>query len=268
MRLSAVNPRSGSIMCNDQNVERAARLLIQADFATALTGAGISTPSGIPDFRSLGSGLWEFVDPFQVATIYAFRQHPREFYNWVRPFVHTVLNAEPNPAHFALAELGKLGIVEAVITQNIDGLHQRADSERVYEMHGHLRRATCIRCYVSVAAGPLVQAFIEYGKIPRCDECDGVMKPDIILYGEQLPARVVVAAQQAARRSDVMVVAGTSLEVAPACDIPLLTKKRGGKLIFINLGPTHLDHLADVVIRANVADALPRLVDAVRALST
>jgi len=219
-------------MSIDENVERAAGLLMQANFATALTGAGISTPSGIPDFRSLGSGLWEFTDPFQVATIYAFRQQPQAFYKWVRPLVRTVVNAEPNPAHYALAELGKMGIVGAVITQNIDGLHQRAESEAVYEIHGHLRQATCIRCYASVAAGPLVQAFIEHGEIPRCDACDGVMKPDIILLGEQLPARVVVAAQQAARRSDVMIVAGTSLEVVTRYINCMLKKRNAIRPVF------------------------------------
>jgi NAD-dependent deacetylase len=254
-------------MSYDQEIERAAELLVNARFGTALTGAGISTPSGIPDFRSLGSGLWQFANPFEVASIYAFRQQPERFYDWVRPLVQLVVNAEPNPAHHALSELGRMGIVEAVITQNIDGLHQRAQSDCVYEIHGHLRRATCIRCYASVPSGKFVQAFIEEGRIPRCEACGGVIKPDIILLGEQLPAKVVAAARQAARTSDVMIVAGTSLEVVPAGDLPLLPKARGGKLIFVNVGPTHLDDLADVTIRADVAEALPRLVDAVRALS-
>jgi NAD-dependent deacetylase len=255
-------------MSYERELERAAELLVNARFCTALTGAGISTPSGIPDFRSLGSGLWEFANPFEVASIYAFRQHPQAFYDWVRPLVKLVVNAEPNPAHQALSELGKMGIVEAVITQNIDGLHQRAQSDHVYEIHGHFRRATCIRCYTSVPSGKLVQAFIEDGEIPRCEVCGGVMKPDIILMGEQLPARVVAAARQASRNSDVMIIAGTSLEVAPASDIPLFPKEHGGKLVFVNLGRTHLDHLADVMIRADVAKALPKLVEAVRALST
>lgn len=255
----------GRIMQMDDEIGRAARILRQASYATALTGAGISTPSGIPDFRSLGSGLWELVDPLEVATIYAFRQCPEAFYEWVRPLVHLVVTAEPNPAHFALAELGELGIVKEIITQNIDGLHQRARSKTVIEVHGHLRQATCIRCYAAIPAEPLIHAFMESGDIPRCKECDGIMKPDVILVGEQLPAHSLIAAQQAARKSDVMIVAGSSLEAAPAGDIPLLTKQRGGKLLFVNLGPTHLDKMADVIIRADVVDALPRLVRAVRA---
>jgi NAD-dependent deacetylase len=248
----------------EAKIEQAAQILIHMHAVTALTGAGISTPSGIPDFRSTGSGLWEFVDPFKVATIFAFRQDPQAFYDWVRPLVDTILNAQPNPAHYALADLGKMGVVKAIVTQNIDGLHQRAGSQVVYEVHGNLRHATCIRCYASVPAEPMIHAFMQDGQIPRCAKCGGVMKPDVILYGEQLPARVLIAAQQAARASDAMIVAGSSLEAAPAGDLPLLTKANGGKLIFVNLGPTHLDEMADVVIRADVAKALPLLVQALR----
>jgi len=248
----------------EAKIEQAAQVLIHMREVTALTGAGISTPSGIPDFRSPGSGLWEFVDPFNVATIFAFRQDPQAFYDWVRPLVDTILNAEPNPAHYALADLGKMGVLKAIVTQNIDGLHQRAQSRLVYEVHGNLRQATCIRCYASAPAESLIQAFMQSGQIPRCAGCGGVMKPDVILFGEQLPARIFIAAQQAARECEAMVVAGSSLEVAPAGDLPLLTKANGGKLIFVNLSPTHLDEMADVVIRADVAKALPLLVQAVR----
>jgi len=247
-----------------EKIEQAASILRQACHVTALTGAGISTPSGIPDFRSPGCGIWEFADPFKVASIFSFSQNPRAFYAWVRPLVHTILNAKSNPAHFALAQLEEMGLLKAIITQNIDGLHQRANSRVVHEVHGHLRQATCIRCYATVAAEPLICAFMETGEIPRCAKCNGVMKPDIVLVGEQLPARVLIAAQKAARKSDVMIVAGSSLQVVPAGDMPILTKARGGKLIFINLGATCLDDVADVVIHADVVDALPRLVEALR----
>jgi NAD-dependent deacetylase len=250
----------------DDVIIQAARILAGATYVTVLTGAGISTPSGIPDFRSLGSGLWEQVDPFQVATIYAFRQHPEAFFDWVRPLVSLVMNAAPNPAHLALADMEEMGIVREIITQNIDGLHQRAESKTVIEVHGHLRRATCIRCYAKTSAEPLIQAFMECGEIPHCQECNGVLKPDVILYGEQLPAHAIIAAREAARKSDVMIVAGSSLEAAPAGDLPLLTKQGGGKLIFVNLGPTHLDEMADVIIREDVVDALPGLARAIRAV--
>jgi NAD-dependent deacetylase len=245
-------------------IEQAVALLEQADYVSALTGAGISTPSGIPDFRSAGSGLWECADPFEVATIYAFRRSPRVFYDWVRPLARAILYAEPNPAHLALADLERIGVLRAIITQNIDGLHQRASSTVVHELHGHLRQATCIHCYATTPAASLLRAFVESGEIPRCERCDGVMKPDIILYGEQLPVKPLLAAQRVARKSDVMIVVGSSLEVAPAGDLPLLTKRGSGKLIFVNLGPTHLDDIADVVIRQDVAQSLPRLVEALR----
>jgi NAD-dependent deacetylase len=250
----------------DEGIEQAAKILKRANYATALTGAGISTPSGIPDFRSRGSGLWDLVDPLEVATIFAFRQRPQAFYDWIRPLVRLAAKAEPNRAHFALAELEEMGVLREVITQNVDGLQQRARSKKVIEVHGHLRQATCIRCYVTVPAESLIQAFLQTGDIPRCGECNGVMKPNVILVGEQLPAGALIAAQQAARKSDVMIVAGSSLEAAPAGDIPVLTKQHRGKLVFINLGPTHLDEMADVMIRADVVDALPRLVEAVRAV--
>jgi NAD-dependent deacetylase len=236
-------------MSPDEALEQAARVLTQARYVTALTGAGVSTPSGIPDFRSLGSGLWESVDPFEVATIYSFRRRQEAFYSWVRPLVHLVVNAAPNAAHFALAELGKLGLLNEIITQNIDGLHQRADSKVVYEVHGNLRQATCIRCYNAVPAGPMIREFMENGAI--------------ILFGEQLPAAPMIAAKQAARRCDVMIVAGSSLRVAPAGDLPMLTKHHGGTLIIVNLEPTYLDGAADIVIRDDVAVALPKVVAAV-----
>jgi NAD-dependent deacetylase len=253
-------------MTIEETIELAASILAEGDYVTALTGAGISTPSGIPDFRSPGSGLWELVDPYEVATLRAFQQQPRMFYHWVRPLVNTILDARPNPAHYALSELEALGVLKAIVTQNIDGLHQRAHSRVVYEVHGNLRGATCIRCYHHVPAGPLIEAFTERGEIPHCELCGGVMKPDIILFGEQLPAKEMLAARQAAQRSDVMLVVGSSLEAAPAGDLPLLTKRDNGRLVIVNLGPTHLDSMADVLIRGDVAETLPRVVYCVRSI--
>ena len=120
-------------------IERTADLLCNARHAIALTGAGVSTPSGIPDFRSPGSGMWEQVDPFEVASIIAFRRQPEVFFNWLRPLARLLQEAQPNPAHVALAQLEAAGIVKAVITQNIDGLHQKAGSQCVLEVHGHMR---------------------------------------------------------------------------------------------------------------------------------
>jgi NAD-dependent deacetylase len=231
----------------------------------AFTGAGHSTTSGIPDFRSPDSGLWEKHDPMLVASIWAFRLNPKNFYDWIRPMVDTLRNAEPNPAHDALAELEQLGHLQVVITQNIDDLHQRAGSRRVLELHGHLREATCVRCYKKVSVDPAVEQRIRNGQVPRC-ECGGVMKPDVILFGEQLPIRVLNQAMDEARRCDLILVAGSSLEVTPAADIPFLAVDSGAKAIMVNLEPTAFDSRADVVIHGDVAEILPRLVETVSAM--
>ncbi|MER3543154.1 MAG: RNA polymerase subunit sigma [Chloroflexota bacterium] len=250
---------------DERRLNRAARRLKEARYAIALTGAGISTPSGVPDFRSPGSGLWEQVDPLEVASIYSFRHHPERFYNWIRPLAGLTLTARPNPAHQALAALEAAGVLKAVITQNIDGLHQAAGSRRIIEVHGHLRQATCMHCYAHFPARPIIERFIEDGEVPRCPRCGGVIKPDVVLFGEQLPARAFYEAQQEARRCDLMLIVGSSLEVAPAGDLPLLAHEAGAHLILINREATHMDALAEAVFHADVAVVLPRL--AARALA-
>ncbi|HJW83608.1 MAG TPA: NAD-dependent deacylase [Anaerolineae bacterium] len=240
-------------------IGRAAQLLRNATHAIALTGAGLSTPSGIPDFRSAETGLWNRVDPLEVATIYAFREDPARFFNWIRPLAVSMRAARPNPAHLALAQLEQAGLLRLVITQNIDGLHQRAGSANVAEVHGHIREATCIHCYHVVSVEDHLEQFLADGRVPRCPRCGGILKPNATLFGEALPAQALLVALQAARTCDVMLVAGSSLEVAPASDLPELAKGHQAKLIIINLGETHLDHWADVLIRGDVADILPRL---------
>jgi NAD-dependent deacetylase len=246
-----------------EELARAAEMIRRSRYLVALTGAGISTPSGIPDFRSEGSGLWTIYDPMEVASIWAFSRRPEAFFEWVRPLARMIREARPNPAHYALARLEAAGILKALITQNIDELHQKAGSRRVIEVHGHLREATCIRCYRKVPAAPYLDAFLENGTIPRCEVCGGVLKPNVILFGEQLPAQAFLAAQQEARRADVFLVAGSSLEVAPAGDLPILAKEHGARLILINLSPTAADRYADLQIRGDVAEILPLLADAV-----
>ena len=241
------------------DIARAAALLREARYAVALTGAGHSTPSGIPDFRSPGTGLWERANPMEVATIYAFRRHPEAFYNWVRPLVTALLEAEPNPGHLALAKLEQGGWLKAVITQNIDGLHQRAGSREVLELHGHLREATCISCYRVLSIEPLLGDFLASGEVPRCPVCGGVMKPNIILYGEQLPAEVVSGAMEHIRQADLMLVVGASLETMPASQLPFLVREHAGRLIMVNLMPTYIDEAAEVVIHADVAEVLPHI---------
>lgn len=240
-------------------VARAIALLREAKYAVALTGAGISTPSGIPDFRSPESGVWQKVDPMEVASIYAFRHNPQAFFDWMRPLANTILHAQPNPAHFALANLEANGRLRATITQNIDLLHSKAGSHTVYEVHGSLSRATCQGCHTQIDALPMWQQFIQDNQVPTCANCSAVLKPNVVLFGEILPAIMMYLAQDAARKCDLMLVAGSSLETAPAGDLPLLAKQAGAKLIIVNLGPTHVDREADLLFREDVAELLPLL---------
>jgi NAD-dependent deacetylase len=244
----------------DHLIACAAGLLRQASYTVAMTGAGVSTPSGIPDFRSPESGLWAQVNSMAVASIFAFRLRPQDFYDWIRPVAQRMVEAQPNPAHQALARLEAAGLLKSVITQNIDGLHQKAGSQRVHEVHGHIREATCVRCYRVVPADSLIEEFLDHGEVPRCS-CGGVMKPNAILFGEQLPLQVVTAARQDVRACDLALVAGSSLEVVPAADLPLIALGNGARLIIVNHQPTHLDERADVVIHADVAEVLPRITD-------
>lgn len=245
----------------ERELRRAAELLSQSDYAVALTGAGVSTPSGIPDFRSPDSGLWNHVDPFRVASLAAFRRDPKAFYDWLRPLAGLVRDAQPNPAHLALARLEALGVVKAVITQNIDRLHHKAGSVAVHEVHGNLSQATCLCCYAEYAVAPYLDGFIHNGDIPHCPTCGCALKPNVILFGEQLPANVYTAAHQAARRCDAMLVAGSSLEVEPVGGLPRLAALHQARLIVVNYQRTHVDHLAEVVIHDDVAAVLPRIVD-------
>lgn len=244
------------------SIEAAVTLLRHAKHATALTGAGHSTRSGIPDFRSPQSGLWQTSNPAEVASINGFRLHPERFYNWIRPFAHTLLHAQPNAAHTALAQMETVGTLKSVITQNVDMLHTRAGSQHVIEIHGHLREVTCIHCFAVYPAEEHITRYLDNGAIPTCPDCGHVLKPNVILFGEQLPARALVAARREAQTCDVMLVAGSSLEVFPAADLPVQAKRNGASLVFVNLSPTEFDPLADVVIHADVTDILPHIANA------
>jgi len=239
-------------------IDRATEIVRAARRVVALTGAGISRPSGIPDFRSAG-GLWAHDDPMAVASLAGFRADPRRFYNWVQPLIDTIELASPNPAHLALAQLERVGRLTAVITQNIDGLHQRAGSQVVYELHGHMRSATCLDCEHQAPAQPLI-AQVRQGTIPRC-ACGGLFKPDVVLFGEMLPRGLFWLAQRAIEQCDLVLVAGTALEVAPVCELPLAALRRGARLIIVNQGATYLDACADLVLHADVAEALPAIAD-------
>jgi NAD-dependent deacetylase len=246
-----------------ENIAYAAELLRKAKRAVVLTGAGISTPSGIPDFRSEGSGLWSRDEPLEVASLNTFRIEPEKFFRWFRQLASQLFKAQPNPAHLALAELEKAGRLKTVITQNIDGLHQKAGSQLVIEMHGTLNSLTCSQCFHQADSSDYLKPFVEEGQIPFCPECGGLLKPDVILLGEQLPQDAWKAAQQASRDCDLMIVAGSSLEVLPVAGLPMQALDRGAHLVILNHSPTYLDVRADVVLYEDVAEILPAITEEV-----
>ena len=247
----------------NKKIEFAGELFRQAKHPVVLTGAGISTPSGIPDFRSEGTGLWAQSEAMEVASLSTFRYNPSQFYNWFRSLANRIINAAPNAAHIALAELENSGYLDAIITQNIDILHQKAGSKNIIEMHGSLRTLSCTQCYQQIEATPYLKSFVEEGTIPHCPSCNAMLKPDVILFGEQLPQKAWLKAQNAARNCDLMLVIGSSLEVLPVAGLPMQTLDKGGHLIIINQTPTYLDVRADILFTQNVATLLPELTNRV-----
>lgn len=241
-------------------VGKAAGLLKSAKHAIALTGAGISTPSGIPDFRSADTGLWNKANPMEVASLNTFRVAPERFFKWFRPLTRQIVDAKPNPAHLALAELEAKGLIQSVITQNIDGLHQKAGSKNVFEIHGTLNSVTCGSCYKKYSSSLCIQAFVKDGIIPKCPDCGGILKPNAILFGEQLPQRTWRQVQKEVIKSDMMLVVGSSLEVFPVAKLPYNTVSNGGKVIIINNQETYLDQKAEVVFHQDAAIILPELI--------
>lgn len=247
------------IFADDPAIEDAAELFRKARRVVALTGAGISTPSGIPDFRSEGTGLWSRDEPMEVASLSTFRTHPERFFAWFRPLAGQILNAEPNAAHKALVELESPGREITIITQNIDVLHQKAGSKKVVEMHGSVSTMTCTQCFTKFESRSFVQGFIETGVLPLCPKCKSVLKPDVILFGEQLPQMAWYEAQRAARQCDLMLVAGSSLEVLPVAGLPMQALDRGAHLIIVNNTPTYLNVRADVVLTRDISTTLPEI---------
>jgi NAD-dependent deacetylase len=240
-------------------ISRAARLIKGSTKAVVLTGAGFSTPSGVPDFRSPGSGLWTRYLPMEVASLSSFRYNPEKFFAWLRPLASHMLNAEPNPAHMALAEMEKAGFIKAIITQNIDFLHQRAGSKTVIEVHGTFNSLTCTGCYQQRSSAEFMDSYIEEGVIPHCPDCHNLLKPDVILFGEQLPLQMWMLAQEASNTCDLMLVAGTSLEVMPSAGLPVKALDNGAHLIVVNKSATFIDERADLFFLSDVAEIIPRI---------
>ncbi|MDQ7857440.1 MAG: NAD-dependent deacylase [Armatimonadota bacterium] len=239
------------------SVEDALRRLRAARRAVALTGAGVSTASGLPDFRSVG-GLWVGVDPMTVASRTALERDPAAFYAFYRGRLARLDGASPNPAHRALVALERAGRLRAVLTQNVDGLHQAAGSAHVVELHGNLREAACIACGGIAPIAALI-APLDAGRLPRCERCGGLLKPNVVLFEDPMPADAWRRAVLEARAADVMLVVGSSLQVTPAAYLPRETLDRGGALVIVNREPTPYDRDAAVVIHGEADRILPAI---------
>jgi NAD-dependent deacetylase len=231
---------------------RLAGLLRSADRVVALTGAGISVPSGIPDFRSPGTGLWANVDPMEVAHIAVFRRNPERFWHFYGDRFAMLRGKRPNGAHHALVELERRGVVEAVVTQNIDGLHRAAGTRDLIEVHGTIGTSSCLACGagfdVDVVRDRLGAAS---DGVPRCD-CGAPLKPDVVLFGELLPEAALARASELAATADVLLCVGSSLEVFPVAELPRLTLAAGGAVALVTKGPTPYDAEAVVKLDGDV----------------
>jgi NAD-dependent deacetylase len=237
------------------SVERLADLIAAAQPCVVLTGAGVSTESGIPDFRS-ATGIWRRYDPMEYASIEAFRRDPAKVWDFYAKRLGVLAEAEPNAAHLALAELERRGLVEAVVTQNVDRLHQAAGSQRVIEVHGSIRTASCPAC----GHREEFDRVVELLPVPACAGCGAVLKPDVVMFGELLPAGAIEEASRLARGAGVLLVVGSSLEVYPVASLPEDTLATGGRLAIVNRGPTPYDRRAEVRIDASAGETLAAVV--------
>jgi NAD-dependent deacetylase len=235
---------------------RLAELLRDADRAVVLTGAGVSVPSGIPDFRSPRTGLWENVDPMAVAHIDAWRRDPDRFWRFYGDRFASLTDKQPNGAHLALAELERRGLIRGVITQNIDRLHRAAGTERLIEVHGSIEWSVCMQCGGKVALDRVVEQLRADDGAPECACCFTPLKPDVVLFGELLPERALSEAQALALDADLMVCVGSSLEVYPVAGLPAITRGAGGRLALVTQGATPYDDEAEVKLGGDVVAEL------------
>jgi len=246
----------------ETTLEQVAALLGTARLAIAFTGAGISVESGIPHFRGEG-GLWTKFDPYKVAHIDTFRRDPAQY--WTYSLEHRRADAEPNPAHRALVDLERRGHLRAVITQNTDGLHQKAGSGQVIELHGSSRSVVCLDCEARFARADIDRLNREHCP-PSCPSCGGqFLKPTVVLFGEALPEAALREAQALARAADVVLIVGSSLQVYPAAGIPRLARQHGAQLCIINAEPTPVDEVATVVVHGKAGEVLPEIVRRIEA---
>lgn len=229
-------------------VKNLGEALLRARHAVVLTGAGASTDSGLPDFRSRG-GIWAGIDPLKLASVSALHQSPVEFFQFYRHRLARLDGASPNPVHTVLGALQRAGIIKAIITQNVDGLHQAGGATEVIELHGSLRECVCMRCEERYPSALIDIEVTRPQEVPLCPGCGGVLKPGVILFEEALPEEAITAALAHSYQADLFLVVGSSLEVSPANQLPAVAASEGAQLGIINLDKTHLDGRAEWLVR-------------------
>ena len=241
-------------MARTGTAEELASLIRERGPAIVLTGAGMSTESGIPDFRS-AQGMWAEVDPFEVASLDAFRRDPLRVWQWYGPRIHGLLAAEPNDGHRALAALERAGHVRAVVTQNIDTLHTRAGSQDVVEVHGSIRRFGCLACGATATLDDVLGQ-LRVREAPECPSCGAILKPGVVMFGELLPLDAFARAEGLAGDAGVLVAVGSSLGVWPVAGLPDATARAGGALAIVNDEPTPYDDVATLLVRGRAGEVL------------
>ncbi len=247
---------------DDAAAGRLAELIRAAGSVVALTGAGISVPSGIPDFRTPGTGLWTDVDPMEVAHIDVFRRDPARFWHFYGDRFQTLEHKQPNQAHEALAALERAGLLDAVITQNIDRLHAKAGTRALIEVHGTIEHSSCLRCHGQYPLAEVrARQRADAEAIPRCD-CGSPLKPDVVLFGEYLPADALSRAEDLAAGADLLLCVGSSLEVYPVAQLPAITLAHGGEIAIVTQGATAFDRPAAVRCAGDVVHELTAVAQA------
>ena len=250
----------------NQRIRQLAAWILQTQKMVFFTGAGASTESGIPDFRSSG-GIWTRFDPDDFTLERFLHSHESRKKQWQFLLgTDSIRSAEPNPSHLAIAELERLGHVDSVITQNIDGLHQKAGSnpKQVYELHGNLNWVWCVKCKNRYRTDWVIEMNGGLKDVPDCNYCGGILKPDVIFFGEQLPHETLESATYASRHCELFVVVGSSLVVYPAAYLPIYAKEGGAKLVIINMEETPCDEHADLVIKGQAGAVMEQVMQDVR----
>ncbi|MHA2009056.1 MAG: SIR2 family NAD-dependent protein deacylase [Promethearchaeota archaeon] len=246
----------------EEKIEKFSNLILGSKKIVALTGAGMSTESGIADFRSPGTGLWEKVDPYEFASIDSYLAHPTKNLEFMLETGRAIFSARPNKGHKALTKLQRLGKLEGVLTQNIDRLHHKAKTKNIVEFHGNVMEAKCLSCGKIFPITIMVNQALQ-GKVPSCEACNGMLKPNAIFFGEQLEPNVLAAADLMISNCDLLIVLGSSLIIYPVAWYPQKVLSLGARLVIINIQKTDMDSKADVVIHEKIGDLLSKIVSIV-----